>query len=417
MPTGVHEEAGRLRIDSRARTSGTEVTYDRPVDCDNHYYETIDAFTRHLDAAFAHRGIEVISRGTHTELLAGGTLFEFVPNPTFDPVVVPGCLDLLFRGQVPDGVDPRALMAVEPLHPAYQDRDVRIDTIARQEMSAAILLPTLACGVEEALKDDIPALMASITAFNRWLDDEWGYAYRGRIFAAPMLSFADPDEAVREIDRLVERDVRVVYVRPAPVPAGHGTGRSLGDKVFDKVWARLADADVGVAFHLSDSGYNGTVARAWGAPDRFVPFRNPSVLATIVVADRAIHDTVASLVVDGVFERHPTLRVASIENGSDWLALLLKRLRKQANQTPWSFVEDPLDTLRRHVWVSPYYEEDIGALADLIGIERVMFGSDWPHGEGLSEPTDFENELGEFDDQEVDQIMRTNVLDFLGIAV
>ena len=102
-----------------------------------------------------------------------------------------------------------------------------------------------------------------------------------------------------------------------------------------------------------------------------------------------IHDTIASLVVHGVFKRHPTLRVASIENGSDWMALLVKRLRKQANQTPWVFAEDPLDTIRRHVWVTPYYEEDFRKLADLIGVERILFGSDWPHGEGLAEPLDF----------------------------
>ena len=111
------------------------------------------------------------------------------------------------------------------------------------------------------------------------------------------------------------------------------------------------------------------------------------------MSDRAIHDTIASLVVDGVFHRHPTLRVASIENGSDWVALLVKRLKKQANQTPWAFKEDPLDVIRRNVWVTPYYEEDLRALADLIGVERILFGSDWPHGEGLAEPIDFVKEL------------------------
>jgi hypothetical protein len=73
--------------------------------------------------------------------------------------------------------------------------------------------------------------------------------------------------------------------------------------------------------------------------------------------------------VHGVFQRHPALRVASIENGSDWMHLLAKRLRKQRNQMPWSFAEDPLDTLRRHVWVTPYLEEDLHALADLVGVE------------------------------------------------
>ena len=152
----------------------------------------------------------------------------------------------------------------------------------------------------------------------------------------------------------------------------------------------------------------------WGGSPNFEGFGKTNILSRILVSDRAIHDTIASLVVDGVFLRHPTLRVASIENGSDWVALLVKRLKKQANQTPWAFKEDPLDAIRRNVWVTPYYEEDLHALADLIGVERILFGSDWPHGEGLAEPTDFAKELHGFDEAEVRKIMRENALDLLG---
>ena len=81
----------------------------RPVDADNHYYETLDAFTRHLDPNFKHRGVRVVQDGTHVEMVIGGKVNRFIPNPTFDPVIVPGCLDLQFRGQIPEGVDPRSL--------------------------------------------------------------------------------------------------------------------------------------------------------------------------------------------------------------------------------------------------------------------------------------------------------------------
>jgi predicted TIM-barrel fold metal-dependent hydrolase len=124
----------------------------------------------------------------------------------------------------------------------------------------------------------------------------------------------------------------------------------------------------------------------------------------------------ASLIVHGVFTRHPALRVASIENGSDWVHLLAKRLRKKANQVPAAFPEDPLDVLRRNVWVTPYYEEDIAALADRIGTSQILFGSDWPHGEGLAEPVQFAKELGGFDEAGVRAIMRDNALALLGGA-
>jgi predicted TIM-barrel fold metal-dependent hydrolase len=203
-------------------------------------------------------------------------------------------------------------------------------------------------------------------------------------------------------------------VRPAPVPGPNGTRRSLGDARHDPVWARLAEAGVPVGFHLGDSGYN-SFAAAWGASGTFEGYGKNDILSRILVSDRAIHDTIAALIVDGVFKRHPQLKVASVENGSDWMHLLVKRLRKQANQAPWGFVEDPLDTLRRHVWVTPYCEEDLGALAELIGVEHILFGSDWPHGEGLAHPLDFEAQLASFDDAAKRRIMRDNCLELLGM--
>jgi predicted TIM-barrel fold metal-dependent hydrolase len=384
----------------------------RPIDADNHYYESLDAFTRHLPKEFKRRGVRPVQSGKRVELVIGDRVNRFIPNPTFDPIIVPGCLDSFFRGQTPDGADRSRLMQVEPLRSEYRDRDARVRVAEEQGLDAVLLFPTLGCGVEEALKHDVPATMASVSAFNRWLEEDWGFCYRRRLVAAPMLSLADPDAAVLELNTLVERGARLVHVRPAPVPTGSG-GRSLGDRRHDPVWARIAEAGIPVAFHLGDSGYN-SFAGAWGSSGVFEAFGAVDVLSRLVVSDRAIHDAIGSLIIDGVFHRHPKLRVASIENGSDWLHLLVKRLRKLANQSPSAFREDPLDTVRRHVWATPYLEDDLRALADLVGVERILFGSDWPHGEGLAHPLDFVKELSPFNEAEQSRILRENALELLG---
>ncbi|CUU56664.1 Predicted metal-dependent hydrolase, TIM-barrel fold [Parafrankia irregularis] len=398
-----------------ADEQGREQVASRPVDADNHYYETLDAFTRHLDRKFRDRGVRVFQDGRHTEMVIGGKVNGFIPNPTFDPVIVPGCLDLQFRGQIPEGVDPRSLTRVEPIRPEYRDREARLATMDAQGLDAILLFPTLGCGVEQALRYDVPATMASLNAFNRWLEDDWGYFHQERIISAPMLSLADPEAALAEVDRVLGLGARVVHVRPAPVPTGTGKGRSLGNRAHDPVWARLAEAGVPVAFHLGDSGYNAMVGAPWGGAEEFAPFRAPDLLGSVLVGDRAIHDTVASLIVDGVFTRHPTLKVASIENGSDWVYPLVKGLRKLANRVPSKFAEDPLDTIRKHIWVTPYYEEDLRKLADTIGVGRVLFGSDWPHGEGLADPAAFTDELTAFSPDEVQLIMRTNCAELIGL--
>ena len=140
----------------------------RAVDADNHYYETLDAFTRHLDPKFKRRGVRAVRDDRqHVQLLIGERVNRFVPNPTFDPIIVPGCIEALFRGQIPEGVNPATMMQTEPLRAEYQNRDARLATADEQGLDAVLLFPTLGCGVEEALKNDVPATMASLCAFNQ----------------------------------------------------------------------------------------------------------------------------------------------------------------------------------------------------------------------------------------------------------
>jgi predicted TIM-barrel fold metal-dependent hydrolase len=384
----------------------------RPFDADNHYYESLDAFTRHQDPAMRRRGVQVLRDGKRVYVVVADKINRFIPNPTFDPVIVPGCTELLFRGQIPDGVEPASLMQVERIHPEYQDREARLRVMDEQGLAAALLFPTLGVGVEQGLLHDPQAAMSCLSAFNRWLEEDWGFAFDDRIYAAPLLSLADPQAALGELESLLDRGAKLIHVRPAPVPSAEGP-RSLGHPAHDRVWATMAEANVPVTFHLGDSGYL-RLAAAWGGKGEFEPFAPSDPLDSVLVDDRAIYDSMASMIVHGVFHRHPTLRAGSIENGSDWVAILAKRLRKKANQVPAAFPEDPLDVLRRNVWVSPYYEEDLERLAETIGLEHILFGSDWPHGEGLAEPVQFTKELTGFSDGDVRKIMRDNVIGFLG---
>ncbi len=199
-----------------------------------------------------------------------------------------------------------------------------------QGLGAALLFPTLGCGVEEAPADDIEATMAALSAFNRWLEEDWGFDYQDRIFAAPMLSLADPDAGGGR-SRLAHRARRPHGARPARAGARSPRDRPL---------PRPQGPRPGVGPAGRGGGPCGLPPRrqrlqpdhgpAWGGGATFEASGTWTSSSRVLVADRAIHDTMASLIVHGVFNRHPTLRVASIENGSDWVALLVKRLRKQA---------------------------------------------------------------------------------------
>jgi predicted TIM-barrel fold metal-dependent hydrolase len=102
--------------------------------------------------------------------------------------------------------------------------------------------------------------------------------------------------------------------------------------------------------------------------------------------------------------------MASIETGSDWVFHLFDKLKKSYSQSPGAYPEDPRDTFKRHVWVSPYYEDELAGLRDRIGADRMLMGSDYPHAEGLAEPTTYIKDLENFGFSPADSrlVMRDN---------
>jgi len=380
----------------------------RLFDADNHYYEALDAFTRHIEPGFEKRCMQWARIGGRTRLLVGGRVNRFIPNPTFDPVAKPGCLDAFYRGRNPEGADLRTLFGqLDPIQPAYRDRDARLALMDEQGIDKCFLFPTLGVGMEQALRGDLPAQRAAFRAFNRWLAEDWGFAYRERLFAAPYLTLSDPDAAARELEWALERDARLVCMVAGPVWTARGR-RSPADAVFDPFWARVDEAGVTVAYHGGDHGYSDQIA-AWGEPDEFESFK-ASPLKAVMLGNRAPYDHMAALVCQGLFRRFPNLRVASIEMGSNWVPWLLQTFRRVHGQTPQAFAEDPIDTFRRHIWVAPFHEDDVGLLRDLLGAERLLLGSDFPHAEGLADPASYADELKGFPDPEIRLVMRDNAL-------
>ena len=97
--------------------------------------------------------------------------------------------------------------------------------------------------------------MAAFHAFNRWLEDDWGYAYRERIFAAPMIPLVDVDAAVAELERVLARDARIVCIKGGPAHTRDGRPHPA-DARFDPFWALVDEAGVTVGIHSGDAGYS-----------------------------------------------------------------------------------------------------------------------------------------------------------------
>ncbi len=261
-----------------------------------------------------------------------------------------------------------------------------------QGLGAALLFPTLGCGVEEALRDDIPATMASLSAFNRWLEEDWGFDLRG-----PPLRRADAvarrprRRRSPRSSRCSSAGVRIVHVRPAPGarPERH------------EPLARRQAARPGVgpprrgrrSRSPSTSATAATTRRfaaAWGGSGdvRLRQQRRPRPGRSS--RDRAIHDTMA------VADRPRRLPAAPGAAGREHRERL--GLAAPAGQAPAQAGQPDAVGVRRgparHACAGTCGSRRTSrrtsrALADLIGVERILFGSDWPHGEGVAQPLDF----------------------------
>lgn len=382
-------------------------------DADNHMYETKDALTKFLPDRYR-RAIDYVEVRGRTKIVVRGHISDYIPNPTFDVVARPGAMEDYFRIGNPDGKNRREIFG-EPMRsiPAFREPSARLELMDEQGIDRALMFPTLASLVEERMRDDPELIHAVVHALNEWMYETWTFDYEGRIFATPVISLPIVEKAIEELEWVVARGARVVLIRPAPVPGFRGP-RSFGLPEFDPFWEKVVEHDVLVAMHSSDSGYERYMNDWMGNDDEFLPFE-PNAFR-MLAQWRSIEDSVSALVCHGALSRFPQLKVSVIENGSSWVAPLLQRMTDFYKKMPQDFPEEPTSVVRRNIYISPFWEEDLGALADLIGIDHVLFGSDFPHPEGLADPASYVVALAGLPDESIRKIMGGNLARLMNIS-
>jgi predicted TIM-barrel fold metal-dependent hydrolase len=382
-------------------------------DADSHYYEPTDALTRHLPKAMSRRGPRWATINGRQRLLLGDKVYSYIPNPTFDPVAKPGCMHDYFAAKL-EGADMMELMGeLEPIRPEYRDRDARLAVMDQQGVGATWLFPTLAVTLEVAFQPDIEANLAALRAFNRWLAEDWGFAYKNRIFAAPMLSLSDPQWAVEELEWCIANGAKVVSMRNGPVYTRSGHASPAAPE-YDPFWARIEESGVVMAPHAGDDGYD-FLGEIWEPNGQYRGFGN-SPLRKAVTSQRAVPDFYAALVCHHLFERFPRLRIASVENGASWIEPLLVRLHRGHAQSRGYYKSSPVEQFKEHVWVTPFWEDDLDKIKQNYPLDRVLFGSDWPHVEGVVEPLDFLESVRGLTPAETRRVMRDNAAELTASA-
>ena len=339
-------------------------------DADNHYYEATDAFTRHLPA----QSLEARAVGRDRRQAADDRRQQDLPlHP--EPHVRSGRAARLPRRLLPRQGrrrrHPRRVRrarADQPRVPRPR-RARRADGHAAARRAASCSRRSASAWKRRCCTT--PTRCTTVFhAFNEWMHDDWTFNYHERIFAAPVHRAAGSRaQAEAEVEYALEqrrarrRDAFRPGARPVVLALARATrsttacGRASPRPASSPRTTRATRA----------TAVTPTSGAAAATSRRSATTRS----ATSPAVTARSTTPIAALVCHGVFRRHPNLRVATIESGSDWVPLLLHALKKSYGQAPRAYEGvDPVEQVRDHVWVSPYYEDDLPELRDELGADQ-----------------------------------------------
>ena len=434
-----------------AAPEGAALPY-RINDADNHFIEPEDLFVRYIDPKWREKVVEFVTDadGNRVELYAGkpsklaaslesaprteaelDTLArstsvakaeEGAPRPGDGGARAPGMfLNRLNPYRKRNLAERRALLQeFKRQESAWGDRDGRLALMDEQGIHAALMFPGHVLGLEFEFQDDVDAIYANARAYNRWIQQEVGYAAEDRLFLPAYLSLADPELAVKELERVLKDGARVILLMAGHAHGGRANprgGRSIADPIYDPVWARIDESGARVATHLGATDYGKYGADLSENPEHTL--RDFGGLQwALFWGDRPAMDTVASAIMHNLFGRFPNLRICLSEQGCVWLPYILRKLDHAfmlGRESRFGRLERrPREIFREHFVVAPFPEENVPRVVAEVGIEPIVFGSDFPHAEGLAFPADYAAaQLAGLPDDQVKSIMRDNLARFL----
>ncbi len=239
---------------------------------------------------------------------------------------------------------------------------------------------------------------AATRAHNRHMADFC--AHDDRLMGVAIIPLDEPALAIAELDFVLEAGLKAVWVPHRPCG-----DKSPGHVDFDPFWARLAESGTPFVLHVGGSPLQ--LAKAWANNGR-APTKDwlggGENLRTkdITVLHQGPETFISMMVIDGVFERFPALRGASVELGAGWLPSMLVRLDwvaktwGRADKTLADFTRSPSQQLTDQMAFTPFVFEAVGDLIDQSNPDLYLFSSDYPHIEGGRNPiARFETALGE----------------------
>ena len=329
--------------------------------------------------------------------------------------VIPG--SLLTKLNPLKGLDPEGRREFARRYRALQEHldnpADRLQVMDSQGIQCAVNFATLP-GTEAQFEGDLPGLYANLTALNRYLGTEWGFNRENRLFTPPFISFADPDAALEQLEDVMRIEVpRIIQT---------STGPSMHTSPFrpenDRFWSICSEAGIRLCTHLASLTRYAAHGLEWDEPEVMLGDMD-AFQWVFYYGDRPAMETVGAAILQGWFARFPKMKLLLSEQGTLWVPYLLRKMDHaflMGRRATWgSLTMRPSEYFREHCFVAPFPEENVDRVIDVAGVKPVVFGSDFPHGEGLPDPGLYLGQLKNLSDDDVFAVMRGNLARYLGV--
>ncbi len=344
------------------------------IDADTHYSEPADLWTSRVPAKYRQSVPHQVGDEEHGRawLVNGDDVLS--PRAGAGSVVRrDGTKVALWDWNIQGG------MHVSEVHPASYDPAARVAFMDEAGIWAQIIYPNVAGFGGHKLMKLPPSLGEMIVSVYNDAMAEVQETSGGRLLPQALVPFWDIDAALREVERAATH-LHLSGIVMCSEPHAGGLP-DLVDHHWDPLWEACSDLELPINLHVgaSEFGMEAFMSGAWPS----LPYHRRHVVGSVLIE---IHNAriLANLLTSDLLVRFPRTKWVSVESGIGWIPYVIERLEYQLRDTTpdgRGFDQPfPSELFRRQVYAC-FWFEDIGPrrLLDAIGVDNVMFETDFPH--------------------------------------
>ncbi len=254
----------------------------------------------------------------------------------------------------------------EELHRGGWDPDARMQDQVRDGVAAEVIYPTV--GMLLCNHKDFAYKRACFAGYNRWLAEYCG-AHPARLIGMGQTAMASPEDGIAEL-----KAIKALGLRGVMMP-GDPAVEDYDSPVYDDFWRAALDLELPLAFHILTS-----------RGDVLLRPRGPKMNGFLTII-RGCQDVIGTMLLGGVFERHPELKIVCVEADAGWVPHYMYRMdhafKRHRNWLPpgQKLSKLPSEYFRENVYTT--FQDDWVAFktADLMNWHRLMWANDFPHSD------------------------------------